>query len=176
MKQPEAATRVFRDLWIARLARGKTGRLVVRSGSMAPLLQLGDEVIVAQRPNRILPSNLVVFRQEDRLICHRIMLPYAPRRYLQKGDFNREWEKVAEADIIGAPKQVIIGKQVIPLEGPRFRFWNTLLWLVVAARDLGRQICRIIPRLSWPCERLFSRPILAIIRRIRQRGGYRWPH
>lgn len=171
MSRDESDHEVLTDLWVARLVSGRRGRLIVRSGSMAPLLKLGDEIVVSPHARRVFPGDLVVFRDGDKLVCHRIMLPLAPGRYLQKGDINPEWETVSATDIVGIPTRASSGGREFSLQGGAFRCWNTLLWLLVAGRDLARLCCRPVPRLTWRGEGLFSRPILAIIRRIRQQGG-----
>jgi hypothetical protein len=162
---------IARELWLERLVRGYPGRLQVRSGSMAPLLQPGEEIVVAPAPRLLLPGDLVVFRQGERLICHRLMLAYGPGRFLQKGDQNREWERLLAEAIVGRPVAIQAGEEVYRLGGAAFRLRNLLLWLLVGLRDLFRLFCRPLPRLTWSCERLFSRPILAIIRHVRKPGG-----
>jgi hypothetical protein len=162
---------IARKLWLERLARGYPGRLQVRSGSMGPLLQPGDEIVVAPAPWLLLPGDLVVFCQGERLICHRLMLAYGPGRFLQKGDQNREWERLPAEDIVGRPVAIHAGEETYRLCGAVFRLNNLLLWLLVGLRDLLRLICRPFPRLTWSCERLFSRPILGIIRHVRKPGG-----
>jgi hypothetical protein len=171
MTSPQQDHPMARELWLYRLSQGRPGKLTVRSGSMAPLLQLGEEIEIVPPPPRFWPADLIVFAEGERLICHRIMLPWAPGRYLQKGDLNREWETVRKKDIVGVPSRLITPTGAFPLRGGPFRWQNSLLWLLVGARDLARLGCRLVPRLSWTCERLFSHPILAIIRRIRQPGG-----
>ncbi len=160
-----------RKLWLERLARGHPGRLQVRSGSMAPLLQPGEEIVVGPAPRLFLPGDLVVFCQGERLICHRLMLAYGPGRYLQKGDQNREWERLQTEAIVGRPIAIHAGGEIYRLCGAAFRLRNFLLWLLVGLRDLFRLLCRPLPRLIWSCERLFSRPILGIIRHVRKPGG-----
>ncbi len=93
-----APEKMVQELWLARLAQGQTGTLTVRSGSMMPLLRLGETLQVAPHSKLVLPGDLAVFRKDDRLVCHRIMLPVAPGWYLQKGDRNRAWELVAAAN------------------------------------------------------------------------------
>jgi hypothetical protein len=99
------------------------------------------------------------------------MLPYAPGRYWQKGDFNRNWEKVNLGDIIGVPEAILDGRRRYLLQGRVFQCRNTLLWLVVAIRDLARCCGRLLPRSSWTIERLFAHPVRLIVSRIRQEGG-----
>jgi hypothetical protein len=135
------------------------------------VLQPGEEIMVAPAPRLLLPGDLVVFCQGERLICHRLMLAYGPHRFLQKGDQNREWERLHSTAIVGRPVAVHAGGETYLLRGIAFRFHNLLLWLLVGLRDLCRLLCRPLPRLAWPCERLFSPPILAIIRHVRKPGG-----
>ncbi len=162
-----APEQMAQALWLARLAQGQTGTLTVRSGSMMPLLRLGETLQVAPRAKLVLPGDLAVFLQDDRLVCHRIMLPVAPGWYLQKGDRNRAWELVAAADIVGRPELLITPDRTIPLTGPRFRLCNTGLWCLVALRDLARLLVRPLPRGADTVERLFSGLTAAIMARIR---------
>jgi len=158
------------ELWLGHLARGQTGQLVILSGSMAPLLQPGEKVRVTPHFRPVLPGDLVVFRQRDRLVCHRIMFPYKRWCYLQKGDANQQWEKVVAVDIIGKPDLLLTANTQVPLQGPRFRFYNTWLWMLILTRDLARPLTRRLPRGSYWFERLFSRSTAAIISRVRRTG------
>ncbi len=168
MKTNDSYSAIAQDLWVARLRSGRPGRLVVRSGSMLPLLRIGEQICVVPGRGWLLPGDLVVFRQAGNLICHRLLLPCGPGRYWQKGDQNRGWERVNSAAILGRPDRIIAGDQAFRLTGPRFRLCNALLWLLVLARDLVRLPGRVIRPLAGVGEVLFSRLIAAIIGQIRK--------
>jgi hypothetical protein len=96
------------------------------------------------------------------------MLPRGSGRYWQKGDLNRQWQQVAAADIVGAPLQLIAGGVHYPLQGQRFHFWNTVLWLLVFSRDLARFALRPLPRLAWVSDKRWNRAIATTVARIRK--------
>jgi hypothetical protein len=167
MNSEDLREAVAQDLWLARLARGRTGRLTVRSGSMAPLLRIGEDIVVGPPATRPVPGDLIVLLEAKRLICHRLMLPCGSGRYWQKGDANPSWQKVHGCDIVGRPLSVIVSGRWCRLEGWRFRWWNMCLWLLVGGSDAIRWLGRPFARPAPGQERPLAGVIASVANRIR---------
>lgn len=166
---PEEAA--LRDLWLARLAAGRESRLVVLTGSMAPLLCPGEELLVAPAPGRLLPGDLAVFTEGERFVCHRLLLPLGGGRWLQKGDANPAWERLDRGQVVGLAAAVLAGGRRHDLQGRRFLVLNSALFAVVMLRDLARRVGRLLPPAGRFSERLLSRAAGTIIARMRRPGG-----
>ncbi len=162
---------VARELWLARLAAGRPGRLTVLTGSMAPLLRPGETIEVVAPPPRLLPGDLVVFTAEGQLVCHRLMLPLGRGLWLQKGDLNPTWQTVRRRHIVGRPVAVTCAGRRHPLDGPGHLRRQAAVWLLVALRDLARLGGRLLPPAGRWAERLLSGWITGIVAGIRPAGG-----
>lgn len=88
------------------LAAGERVRLPVLTGSMTPLIPAGAVVEVEPHAAGRLPreGEVVVFRQADRLVAHRVLLACplpSPGWCLQRGDGVSEWGLVRTDDLLG---------------------------------------------------------------------------
>ncbi len=80
--------------------------LVVASGSMSPVLEIGDVVIVDTINHNVKVGDIIVFVVEKNIVIHRVINKYALNTeniYLTKGDANREPDPwvVYDKQIIG---------------------------------------------------------------------------
>ena len=95
---------------------GQKHWLPVAGTSMAPFLNEGDEVLVAHKAGALRRGDVVVIRQDERLMVHRVLVPARagdPAAILTQGDHNRQ------------PDLPVIG--------------STLLGRVCAVRRQGRE-------------------------------------
>lgn len=88
---PAADPAVIAALLRAGLARGERPRLTVTSGSMSPLLQIGDQVDLQNRPlEELMPGDIVVLALPDALLTHRLLTlslpPGNPAGLVTQGD------------------------------------------------------------------------------------------
>jgi hypothetical protein len=92
-------------LFQGRLAPEERVEVPVLTGSMAPCLPVGSTLIVAPaRGGTCRVGDVVVFRDGDRLVAHRLLWswpPGRPRRYLQAGDGISRLGWVAATAILG---------------------------------------------------------------------------
>ena len=92
--------------------------LPVLSGSMLPLLRIGDRVLVESvSPENIKFGDIIVFKHLDKLVVHRVIKKYddGSRSFLQKGDNASIAEIVISENIIGRVTSVQRGTKVISL-------------------------------------------------------------
>lgn len=85
-----APSSVIESLYIEALRQGQTLWFQVVSGSMSPLLRIGDAVCIeSTRAHEILPGQIAAFEASERLVIHRIIRRQFARedvRLLQMGD------------------------------------------------------------------------------------------
>jgi signal peptidase I len=106
--------------------------LPVLSGSMMPLLRTGDEVLIQSvNPNNIRPGDIIVFKDPDKLIVHRVIRRYdsGSPTFLQKGDSTTAAEIIRSEDIIGKVIAVRKGSKIICLNDGIWKVVNHILTL-----------------------------------------------
>ncbi len=104
--------------------------LPVLSGSMLPLLRIGDRVLVESvSPENIKFGDIIVFKDLDKLVVHRVIQKYndGNKSFLQKGDNARIAEIVMSENIIGRVTAVQRGTKVISLN---FWIWKTYNYIL----------------------------------------------
>ena len=114
------------DLWADMHHQKQESWLPVLSGSMMPLLQIGDEVLVqSANPGSIRPGDIIVFKNQDKLIVHRVIRRYGDDNpsFLQKGDNTTSGEIIRSEDVIG--KVITIRKR------DRIIYLNDGVWKVI---------------------------------------------
>jgi len=105
------------DLVREQAARGTPFRFRVTTGSMAPLVQPGDELVIrAATPETLRPGDLVLFDAGGLFVAHRLRVVLPDGRLLTQGDRNiaadRPWPGSA---LIGVAVAVARGEQVLDL-------------------------------------------------------------
>lgn len=114
------------DLWADLHQRKRESWLPVLSGSMMPLLRTGDEVLVqSASPDSIRPGDIIVFKNQDKLIVHRVIRRYnnGNPSFLQKGDSTTAAEIIRSEDVIGKVIAVRKGTKIICLND---RIWKVI--------------------------------------------------
>jgi signal peptidase I len=113
------------DMWLELLL--KKGRLWGRvySGSMRPLIQPQDRILVERAaPGRLRVGDVALFRTNDGLCVHRILACWrAGGRlvFLQKGDYNPEAGRILGDQVLGRVLCVERAGQMIDLVSGRGR-------------------------------------------------------
>lgn len=85
---------------------GQNPHLTIVSGSMSPLLQIGDQVILERVPlSEIAPNDVLILRGDDALYTHRLVttLDRAGERFwVTRGDWTLAYDPVwSDAAIVG---------------------------------------------------------------------------
>jgi signal peptidase I len=107
--------------------------LPVLSGSMTPLLLIGDMVLVESiSPENIKLGDIIVFKDFDKLVVHRVIQKYkdGSKSFLQKGDNARIAEIVMSENIIGRVTAVQKGTKVISLNFWVWKMYNYILTFI----------------------------------------------
>jgi len=118
------------DLW---RQAGKRSIISITGGSMVPLVLHGDQVLVSHGLNGLRTGDLIVFRQSDQVIAHRII---RIRRYggdlvfVTKGDNSlRPDPFVNPEEIIGRVVGIVHNHRIISIDN---RVWRWAGWLIAA--------------------------------------------
>ena len=132
-------------LWVA-LVSSTTGwhPVVITSGSMAPVLRVGDVVLIEDHPDSLLGQRSVItFERDDQVITHRIFeVEAADASYVTKGDANPtpDTDVVPMDDVVGVARLVVplIGLPLVWFESGQIMPLAAMGILTMAALVLGR--------------------------------------
>ena len=114
---------------------GQKHWLPVAGSSMAPFLSDGDEVLVAHQAGMLRRGDVVVIRQNERLLVHRVLVP--ARRgdllpALTQGDHNRQPDPpVVGSTLLGRVCAVRRQGREQSIESAR---WRGVGWLIAAGQ------------------------------------------
>lgn len=121
----------------------------VQGSSMEPLLRPGDVVEVVHRPGPLHCGDVIVFKQGDSVVVHRLLRQNRKRgRFLARGDNRLDADPpVTAADVVGRVVAVRRGSRTVRLDTAFWRAagrliaWGGLGWLALyrPARTLKRQ-------------------------------------
>ena len=123
------------DLWNDLNKKNKVSWLPVLSGSMAPLLQIGDKVLIRSiKPDEIKFGDIIVFKDDDRLVVHRVIRKYPPGgcegfTFLQKGDATTTIKISSEEDVVGKVVSINKNGRVIDQNKGIWKFYNVFITL-----------------------------------------------
>jgi signal peptidase I len=104
MKDSHSTNGLEIDMWIDHFRKKKEAQLPVLSGSMAPLLDVGDDVLVENAlPLEIRLGDVIVFKNQGKLETHRVIRIFraANLSFLQKGDNIRTAEITTGDRLVG---------------------------------------------------------------------------
>ncbi len=122
-------------LWVA-LVSSATGwhPVVITSGSMAPVLRVGDVILIEDHPEDLLGQRSVItFERDGEVITHRIFEVEASQEiYITKGDANptRDTDPVPVDAVIG------VARLVVPLIGLPLVWYQTGQTVPLAAMGI----------------------------------------
>ncbi len=121
IKTPEPVLEAIWTLW-SRMGRQPRMRMV--TGSMQPLIQIGDQLLIEPLPKNIHRGDVVIYRHREQLIAHRLV-SIEGERLILKGDNVYHFDPPL-------PREKIIGR-VLGIEGGadytamRWRLLNSLI-------------------------------------------------
>lgn len=114
-------TTQLQELWGDIYQKAQEAWLTVRSGSMVPMIQVGDRVLVKPiQPRHIHFGDIVVFKEADKMVVHRVMgrrEGHQGTTFLQKGDSNTVAAHISVESVIGKVVCIRKGDRHIRLDG-----------------------------------------------------------
>ncbi|MDY6932265.1 MAG: signal peptidase I [Halobacteriota archaeon] len=123
------------DLWDDLNKKNEGSWLSVLSGSMAPLLQIDDKVLIRSvKPDEIRFGDIVVFKDADRLVVHRVIRKYRSKdegglKFIQKGDATTNAEISSEEDVVGRVVSINKNDRVIEHNKGIWMLYNIFITL-----------------------------------------------
>jgi hypothetical protein len=176
------------DAAVALMGRSGRGAVFpVEGRSMCPTLVAGELVAVEFSPPAIARGDVLLFRQANALVVHRLLGPARPApsgalRWRTRGDGQPNLDPPVDPErIVGRAVAVLRDGRWRSLRGAGARFygrclaWHDLSW--AAAAVIGLALDGRLERLGLPspCRRLavaLDRLTLAVIHRV----AFRWLH
>lgn len=140
--------------------------LPVLSGSMLPLLRIGDKVLVqSAKPDNIKIGDIVVFKDNDKLVVHRVIQKYESDKlsFLQKGDNTRISEIISGEEIVGKVTAIRRNKRTICLNKGIWKMWNYFIACFYCAPYFLRpqnQVLRIIAKFFFSITKTLLKRII----------------
>ncbi len=128
-KETESA--VLHSLYIEALRRGHAIWFRVASGSMRPLLRVGDAVhIQPVAPDSLQIGDIAAFETPAGLVVHRIVHilhpPESPFRFIEMGDVSLQASEITEEVIAGRVSAIRRGTLLIDLQKPLAKRWEAV--------------------------------------------------
>lgn len=121
-------------LWTDLLSKKSKLWLPVLSGSMLPLFHIGDKVLVQSiNPDKIKVGHIVVFKNQDKLIFHRIIRKFynnSNLSFLQKGDNSVNAEILNSESILGKVIAVRKRNKIICLNDKTWKIINQFITII----------------------------------------------
>ena len=134
------------DSWLEKFVNSGSGWLIIISGSMAPLIQIKDQILIKKTPpSQIHPGDIITFWRGNMLVTHRVIRKFnksGNTYFVEKGDANANYSRVEN--------KLLIGKVVKIKKGNREFILDTLAWTMlnrtIGVFLLGAYSMRIIGR------------------------------
>ena len=127
---PDQRAALLASLFIEALRRGEPSWFQVSSGSMRPLLRVGDCVRVEPtQAGTLRPGEIAAFETPQGLTVHRLLLStyeYGTLRLLQMGDAGPVWSWLDPQQVVGRVVAVQRGSRELNLRLPIARWWGNL--------------------------------------------------
>lgn len=129
-EEPKLSPNAIIALWQDLYSKKQQSWLSILSGSMLPLLQIGDNVLIQSvKPAKIRFGDVIVFKNPDKLIVHRVIHRYNSSSFLQKGDNTTIAEIVSSKYLIGKVIAIRKGNKIIYMNKGLWKFVNLILTL-----------------------------------------------
>ena len=119
------------ELWLEFYTKKGLAWLAVRTGSMVPLIQPGDSVLISKAAaEQIRPGDVVIFRRGEDMIVHRVLKKLRSDDgllFLEKGDNSGVCRTFGTEDVIGKAIMVKGRGKIFYLVSPVGRSINSAL-------------------------------------------------
>jgi signal peptidase len=115
-----------------------TVHLKVAGSSMVPTLWPGDLVTVGRcEPSELQTGSLIVFRQDERLIVHRLM-HWEGGCVVARGDASSRFDRPAPAsDVIGRVESILRDGRIV---ATRLSFWQSMTGMLLRRSQRAAQL------------------------------------
>jgi signal peptidase I len=134
--------------WLEKYANTGSGWLIIVSGSMAPLIQAGDQILVKKiAPSQIQLGDIITFWQGNILVTHRVIRRQTKSGnicFVEKGDANANYSWIDAQSIIGKVRKIKKGEREIDIDTLLWKTFNRTIGIgllcALALRAAGRRM------------------------------------
>ena len=135
--------------WLDKFAKTGSGWLIIISGSMAPLIQIKDQIFIKRTaPSHLHIGDIITFWQENILVTHRVIRRHTKSGnvyFVEKGDANANYSWVEAKSIIGKVRKIKKGDREIILDTMVWNAVNRAIGLSLFGAYVLRAINRKAP-------------------------------
>ena len=136
------------DSWLEKFVNSGSGWLIIISGSMAPLIQIKDQILIKKTPpSQIHPGDIITFWRGNMLVTHRVIRKFnksGNTYFVEKGDANANYSCVDAQTTIGKVIKVKKGEREIDIDALAWKTFNRTIGIgllsAFALRAIGRRI------------------------------------
>ena len=134
--------------WLDKFAKTGSGWLIIISGSMAPLIQIKDQIFIKKTtPSHMHIGDIITFWQENILVTHRVIRKFTKGGniyFVEKGDANTNYSWVDAQSMIGKVIKIKKGELEVDIDALPWKTFNRItgigLLCAFALRAIGRRI------------------------------------
>ena len=135
--------------WLKNFEKSGMGWLKILSGSMAPLIQTGDQILVKKiTHSHIHLGDIITFWQGNILVTHRVIrkLTISGEVYfVEKGDGNANYSSIHAQGIIGKVIKIKKSKREIDIDTHIWHVFNKIIGIALFTAYILRVIGRKTP-------------------------------
>jgi hypothetical protein len=136
------------ESWLEKFANTGSGWLIIISGSMAPLIQIKDQILIKRTaPSHLHIGDIITFWQGNILVTHRVIRRYTKCGniyFVEKGDANANYSWVDAQSIIGKVRKIKKGEKEIDIDTLLWKTFNRTIGIgllcALALRAIGRRM------------------------------------
>jgi len=149
------------EAWLIHFETTGKGWLRILSGSMAPLIQTGDQICIKKiDPSHILIGDIITFWKGDILVTHRIISKVRDEKgfcYVERGDRNSQYAVVNAHAVVGKVIRIKKGEQEIAIESVWWQLFNRLVGLAFLTTRNIRTAGKKIAFIPAPVKRFITK-------------------
>ena len=136
--------------WLEQYQHSGTGRLTILSGSMAPLIDTGDQIFVRKTPLECIHiGDIITFWKGDVLVTHRAIRTCTREGelcFIERGDAVGQHALCRGHSVLGRVVAVKKGARKIDFETVRWKACNRFIGIVLLSVCAARVYVRKMPR------------------------------
>jgi signal peptidase I len=155
------------SLWLEKFANTGSGWLIIISGSMAPLIQIRDQIFIKKTiPSHIHIGDIITFWQGNILVTHRVIRKFTKGGNIyfnEKGDANTNYSQVDAQSIIGKVRKIKKKEREIDVDTLRWKTFNRITGLGLLSAFALRTVGRRMPAIPQWSKSLVRRAFAFLI-------------
>ncbi len=149
------------ESWLEKFANTGSGWLIIISGSMSPLIQIKDQILIKKTaPSHLHIGDIITFWQGNILVTHRVIRQYTKWGniyFVEKGDANANYSWVDAQSIIGKVRKIKKGEKEIDVETLLWKTFNRTIGIGLLCAFALRAVGRKIPNVPEWLKKLVGR-------------------